>query len=76
MDICDNDNAILNLQKEYPEKDVLFVKTDVADNSNVKRSFEQAKDKFGHFDIVIGNAGIADESRPEKTIQINLVSII
>lgn len=50
------------------------MRTDVTDNTNVEHSFELAKVKFGRIDIVIGNAGVADESNPQRTIQVNLVS--
>lgn len=74
LDIRDNENTIANLQKEFPDKEVIYLQTDVSDSINVRHSFEQATDKFGHLDIVIGNAGIADESKPERTILINLVN--
>lgn len=74
LDIQDKDEAIANLQKEFPDKQVIYVRTDVTDRANVQRSFEQAKVEFGHLDIVIGNAGIADEVNAEKTIQVNLVN--
>lgn len=73
MDVRDNDEAVANLQKQFPDREVIYLQTDVSDNANVRRSFDLAQEKFGHLDIVIGNAGIADESKPERTIQINLV---
>lgn len=73
MDIRDTNEAIANLQKEYPDQEVIYLQTDVSDKANVQRSFEQAKTKFGHLDIVIGNAGVADEVNTERTIQVNLV---
>lgn len=76
MDIHDNDDAIVSLQKEFPDKDVIYVQTDVMDNENVKTSFQFVKTRFGHFDIVIGNAGVADESNPQHTIQVNLVNSV
>lgn len=52
----------------------MYIRTDVGDKANVLQSFETAKTRFGHLDVVVGNAGIGDENRPEATIQVNLVS--
>lgn len=73
MDIVDNDDAIASLKQDFPDQEVIYLKTDVSDKANVQRSFERAMEKFGNLDIVIGNAGIADESNPDRLIQINLV---
>ncbi|XP_073332441.1 15-hydroxyprostaglandin dehydrogenase [NAD(+)] isoform X2 [Pagrus major] len=39
-------------------------------------AFQSTVDKFGHLDIVINNAGINNEKNWEKTIQVNLTSVI
>lgn len=67
------DNVIGSLQTEFPKQTVIYVKTDVASRENVRKSFRQVNDKFGHIDVVIGNAGIFDETQPETMIKINLV---
>lgn len=74
LDICVKNDAIANMQREFPDHEVIYLETDVADKANVQRSFEEAKAKFGYLDIVIGNAGVANEECAERTIQINLVN--
>lgn len=54
---------------------VLFLKTDVSDRANVWRSFEEVRIRFGTIDVVISNAGIMNELLPERTVQVNLVSV-
>lgn len=76
LDICDIDNALVNLQTEFPNQEIVYIQTDVGNKANVLQSFETANTRFGYLDIVIGNAGICDENRPEITIQVNLVSYI
>lgn len=73
LDIHDVDNVVGNLQQEYVQQTVVYLKTDVSDKENVRKSFREAIEAFGGIDVVIGNAGIFDESQPEKTIAVNLV---
>lgn len=70
----DVNNVVDKLQQEFVEQQIIYLKTDVIDKENVKTSFRVAKETFGTIDVVIGNAGILNESQPEKTIMINLVS--
>lgn len=73
LDIQDDKNVVDSLQQEFLEQKVIYLKTDVTDKENVKNSFRQAKDAFGTIDVVVGNAGIYDEKRPDRTIMVNLV---
>lgn len=74
LDIHDTDNAAVKLQALYPNgQTVIYLKTDVVDRDNVFRSFREAHSRFGSIDVVVGNAGILNENRPELVIQINLV---
>lgn len=75
LDISDVDNVVPALNVEFPNQPVVYFKTDVSDKANVQSSFKQAKERFGHIDVVIANAGIFNENQPERLIQINLVSL-
>lgn len=76
MDITDTDDATAKFQAKYPNgQTVVYLKTDVANRENVWQSFAEARSRFGTIDVVVGNAGIANENRPELTIQVNLVGL-
>uniref|UniRef100_A0A8C4F9E4 15-hydroxyprostaglandin dehydrogenase [NAD(+)] n=1 Tax=Dicentrarchus labrax TaxID=13489 RepID=A0A8C4F9E4_DICLA len=45
-------------------------------SSRISNAFQSTVDKFGRLDIVINNAGINNEKNWEKTIQVNLTSVI
>lgn len=74
MDLFNTDNVVESLTAQYPRQKIYFIKTDVTNGDNVRQSFAEAAAKFTYIDVLIGNAGILDESKPEKTIQVNLVS--
>lgn len=74
MDIANHNNAMELLSAAFPNQGVYFIKTDVTDNENVKRSFEVVHKKLKYIDIVIANSGILDEGHFEKMVQINVVS--
>lgn len=73
LDINDADNVVAGLQKEYAQNIVIFLRTDVTVKEDIQKAFRQANDAFGSIDVVIGNAGIFDETKPEKVITVNLV---
>lgn len=74
--MINTNNAVETLNAEYPRQNVEFIKTDVTDNDNVKRSFQEAVAKFKFIDVVVGNAGILDEAQPERTIRVNLLGVM
>lgn len=76
MDIVDNDNFLIKLQQEFPNKSIRFYKTDVRNRENIHNSFRNFINEFKQVDIVISNAGICDENKPEKCVQINLLGVI
>lgn len=73
LDLTNTDNVVDKLSGQYPNQKVYFIKTDVTSNDNVRQSFTKAVEIFKYIDVLIGNAGILDESKPEKTVQVNLV---
>ncbi|RUS72062.1 hypothetical protein EGW08_020177 [Elysia chlorotica] len=64
------------LQKKYGKDKCMFMQCDVSSTENLKQSFSAAVSKFGHIDLIVNNAGIADESQMEKMIGINLIGAI
>ena len=80
-----SEKEALALAKHIKESggDVITIKTDVSDEGEVKKMFEETREKFGEVDILINNAGIVfDEPFAEKTVDhwkrtldVNLLSV-
>lgn len=64
------------LQKKYGKDKCMFMECDVSAVANLKKSFNAAVSQFGHIDLIVNNAGIADESKMEKMLNINLIGAI
>lgn len=75
LDIINNGNVVDSLAQTFPKQKVIYVQTDVSDVDNVRRSFDAVVKQFGSIHIVIGNAGISNETQQERVIQVNLVRI-
>ncbi|CAH1399165.1 unnamed protein product [Nezara viridula] len=82
VSICDlnktiGEKAVEELSRTYPEK-VIFLQCDVTKEDNFEECFKHTASRFGGLDIVINNAGIADEWRKpfQLTVDINLNAVI
>jgi 3-oxoacyl-[acyl-carrier protein] reductase len=78
-----------NVQKEEAEKvakeigSELCIQMDVRDRNSIKNAFKQTKEKYGHIDVLVNNAGInkpADfdkqtEKEWEEVIDVNLTGV-
>nr|XP_061792197.1 15-hydroxyprostaglandin dehydrogenase [NAD(+)]-like isoform X1 [Nerophis lumbriciformis] len=64
------------LDTEFGEDSNIFIQCDVSNGVSLRDAFQSTVDKFGRLDIVINNAGINNEKNWEKTIQVNLTSVI
>lgn len=64
------------LDSEFGDDRSIFLQCDVTDAGALTAAFQTTVDQFGHLDIVINNAGINNEKNWEKTIQVNLTSVI
>ncbi|XP_063333186.1 15-hydroxyprostaglandin dehydrogenase [NAD(+)] isoform X2 [Pelmatolapia mariae] len=64
------------LDAEFGEGNCTFIECDVANGDALRDTFQNTVDQFGRLDIVINNAGITNEKDWEKTIQVNLTSVI
>ncbi|XP_036372782.1 15-hydroxyprostaglandin dehydrogenase [NAD(+)] [Megalops cyprinoides] len=62
--------------QDFGEGNCIFIQCDVTDRGKLKEAFESTVEKFGKLDIVINNAGINNEKNWEKTIEVNLTSVI
>ncbi|XP_029114993.1 15-hydroxyprostaglandin dehydrogenase [NAD(+)] [Scleropages formosus] len=64
------------LDAEFGEEKSLFIQCDVTDSGALQDAFKRTVERFGRLDVVINNAGINNEKNWEKTIQVNLTSVI
>nr|XP_036854710.1 15-hydroxyprostaglandin dehydrogenase [NAD(+)] isoform X3 [Manis javanica] len=64
------------LDAQYEPQKTLFIQCDVADQEQLRDTFRKVVDYFGRLDILVNNAGVNNEKNWEKTLQINLASVI
>uniref|UniRef100_A0A4W6CY39 15-hydroxyprostaglandin dehydrogenase [NAD(+)] n=1 Tax=Lates calcarifer TaxID=8187 RepID=A0A4W6CY39_LATCA len=64
------------LDAEFGEGNCTFIQCDMGFCFCGLDAFRSTVDQFGRLDIVINNAGINNEKNWEKTIQVNLTSVI
>lgn len=63
------------LNDDYSDKYIVYVKTNVAEYEQLIESFAHVVQKFGHIDIVINAAGIFNDKNVNETLTVNVVSI-
>ncbi|KAL7877189.1 hypothetical protein SRHO_G00038320 [Serrasalmus rhombeus] len=64
------------LDQKHGEGNCIFIQCDVTDRGRLQEAFQSTVEQFGRLDIVINNAGINNEKNWEKTIEVNLTSVI
>ncbi|KAK2504954.1 hypothetical protein MC885_008145 [Smutsia gigantea] len=64
------------LDAQFEPQKTLFIQCDVADQEQLRETFRKVVDYFGRLDILVNNAGVNNEKNWEKTLQINLASVI
>jgi NAD(P)-dependent dehydrogenase (short-subunit alcohol dehydrogenase family) len=57
-----------SISKSHPDVEVLTVPTDITDPTSVKAVFEKVKEKFGHADVLVNNAGMFQAIAPVKDV--------
>jgi NAD(P)-dependent dehydrogenase (short-subunit alcohol dehydrogenase family) len=57
-----------SLAEAYPEVETLPVPTDITDPASVAALFAMVKDKYGHADVLINNAGMFKAISPVKEV--------
>ncbi|XP_061130720.1 15-hydroxyprostaglandin dehydrogenase [NAD(+)]-like [Syngnathus typhle] len=70
------DECKKQLDTEFGADSSTFIQCDVSNGDLLRDAFQSTVDQFGRLDIVINNAGINNEKNWEKTIQVNLTSVI
>lgn len=64
------------LSVEFGEDRVIFIKCDVTNASEFDEAVKEVVTKFKQLDIFINNAGYLDETKWERILDVNLVSIL
>jgi len=57
-----------SVTKSYPNVETLAVPTDISSPESVGSLFEKVKEKFGHADVLINNAGVLKAMGPVKDV--------
>ncbi|CAD7083549.1 unnamed protein product [Hermetia illucens] len=76
IDILENVDGIGQLRSTYPEKNILFIKADVADKTAIDEAYEEITKSFEYLDIVVNVAGIFNDLDVSRTIGVNIGGII
>ncbi|GBM54965.1 15-hydroxyprostaglandin dehydrogenase [NAD(+)] [Araneus ventricosus] len=78
--ICDvKEETAIEFLESLPQSErnnVIFQKCDVTSLEELRSAFEKVISVFGGIDIVINNAGIADEKNWRRTIDVNFVGVV
>ncbi|KAM4727406.1 15-hydroxyprostaglandin dehydrogenase [NAD(+)] [Anableps anableps] len=69
-------SSLESLKQQYEAEKTLFLKCDVESEEQIRAAFKKTTETFGGIDILCNNAGILNETTWEKTISINLMSVI
>jgi len=64
------------MRKLHGEDSCVFLHCDVTNTSDIQCGIDLAMSRFGKLDIMVNNAGIANERMPELMISINLTAVI
>ncbi|CAN2388704.1 Belongs to the short-chain dehydrogenases reductases (SDR) family [Pristimantis euphronides] len=65
-----------SLDEQFGSNRTLFIQCDVTDQKQLKDAFQKTVEHFGRLDILVNNAGVNNEKNWEKTIEVNLISVI
>lgn len=57
------DKALSELKEAFPKKKILGFYPNLIDESELKEVFDKIKEKFGHIDIIVNNAGISSKTK-------------
>jgi NAD(P)-dependent dehydrogenase (short-subunit alcohol dehydrogenase family) len=62
------DEVAETINKSHPDVEVLVVPTDIADPASVAALFEKVKQKYGHADVLVNNAGVYKATSSVKNV--------
>ncbi|GFO23510.1 15-hydroxyprostaglandin dehydrogenase [NAD(+)] [Plakobranchus ocellatus] len=69
-------STLAELAEVHGPENVGFAVCDVTNRQRFEETFQEAVDRFGHVDVMVNNAGILGENRPQVLISINLLGPI
>lgn len=66
------------LNNKFGAGKVNFLKCDITKDDQVDAGFKWIKDRFGHLDVLLNNAGIMNDSYQtyKKMVEVNVVSLL
>lgn len=64
------------LEGKYGKGRAVFFPCNVMEVKEVETTFKKILDAFGELDIVVNNAGLLSENQLERTMQVNIMSLI
>ncbi|XP_076229004.1 15-hydroxyprostaglandin dehydrogenase [NAD(+)]-like isoform X2 [Nomia melanderi] len=70
------EDAVAKLQSQFDKNRVIFIPCDVTVQDQVNDGFKKMIATFGSVDIVINSAGVADDTKIDLMININLGGVI
>jgi 15-hydroxyprostaglandin dehydrogenase (NAD) len=68
--------AVKELQDEFGPNKVVFVQTDVTNMQNYEEAFKKTTEIFKNLDILINNAGIANDHTFDREIDVNVKGVV
>ncbi|KAG5887010.1 hypothetical protein JTB14_003688 [Gonioctena quinquepunctata] len=72
----ENGKAVEKKFKDTYGDKVIFIKTDVTKEKELREALERTIEKFGNLDILVNNAGMLDEKNWRKIISVNLEALL
>ncbi|XP_068125231.1 15-hydroxyprostaglandin dehydrogenase [NAD(+)] [Hyperolius riggenbachi] len=65
-----------SFDEQFGSNRTMFIQCDVTDQEQLRDAFQKTVEHFGRLDILVNNAGVNNEKDWEKTIEVNLISVI
>ncbi|KAL3865730.1 hypothetical protein ACJMK2_043090 [Sinanodonta woodiana] len=76
IDVSGGQQSQHELAEKFGENSVHFVKCDVTKEEEFRDLFRECLSKFKKINIMVNNAGILDEARWEKSIDVNMTAMM
>ncbi|XP_076632460.1 uncharacterized protein LOC143347313 [Colletes latitarsis] len=70
------ETAIEKLESQFGEGRAFFFPCDVTSQDQVDSTFKKLVERLGHIDILINSAGIADDTKWERMIDVNFTGVV
>ncbi|XP_025076718.1 15-hydroxyprostaglandin dehydrogenase [NAD(+)]-like [Pomacea canaliculata] len=76
IQVSQGETTLAEFQRQYGRDSSLFIKCDVTSPKDFEKAFETVISCFGGLDIMVNNAGIANEHNYALMVNINLTGVI